>query len=122
MDSRAENIKEDIIELEPSVFISKWISISGLEVAIPSTVLNWTIEPFLYLITFAVAGLYYQKGIDNPAKGSLLYLLFYCMHVGVLFVMSCFQFSGLIIAVTMITYIALHVGVNAIKKKLLYAL
>lgn len=93
-----------------------------MDIAVPAIVLNWAIEPFLHIIAFTVAGLYYQKGIDNPAKGSLLYLLFYCMHVGALIIMSCFQFSGFIIAVTMITYIALHIGVSVIKNKLLYAL
>jgi hypothetical protein len=96
------------------------ISISGTEVVIPAVVINWLIEPILYRISFMVAGIYYKKGIDNPAKGSFLYLLFYCVHVGLLFVLSGFQFSTLIVVVTIIAYMALHVIVSVIKYKLLF--
>lgn len=98
------------------------ITLNGIEIAIPAVILNWIAEPFLRILTFNIVGVYYQKGIDNPTKGSMLYLLFYCMHVGVLFIISYFQFSWLIIIISIITYIALLVGINAIKNKLSYVL
>lgn len=102
--------------------IPLYITISGIEITIPVVILNWIAESFLYPITFMVVGVYYQKGIDNPAKGSALYLLFYCIHVGMLFIMSCFQFSRIIIIITIISYITLHIGFNVIKNKLSYIL
>jgi hypothetical protein len=69
--------------------------------------LNIIAEPFLYLVTFAIVGLYYSRGSNSPL-GSILYLTFYIVHVGILMIMGFFQWNKLIIIILILVYIALH--------------
>lgn len=71
------------------------MTLSGVEVALPPALLNWLAEPVLHAITFAIVGLYYTRGIDPAAMGSLLYLLFYCVHIALLACLAKFEFSGI---------------------------
>lgn len=86
------------------------ISIYGSKIELPPAFLNILAEPLLFLLTFLVVGLYYQRGIDQPAKGSLLYLLFYCIHVALLQMLSSFNFSFIAIIIVVVGYVACHVG------------
>lgn len=89
------------------------------EIPITADIINWVAEPLLHFITFSITGLYYSKGRDNPAKGSFLYLFFYCVHVGLIYVLSLFSFAKLAIILVLILYIAAHIGFNALKNKLI---
>ncbi len=81
----------------------------GVDIVIPSILLNMLIEPFLHAITFSVVGLYYKKGVDSPAKGSFLYLFFYCLHVAMLYIMSVFEFSLFAVIFLIIAYIVIQI-------------
>jgi len=89
------------------------------EIPITADIINWVAEPLLHFITFSITGLYYSKGRDNPAKGSLLYLFFYCVHVGLIYVLSLFSFAKLAIILVLILYIAAHIVFNVLKNKLI---
>lgn len=87
------------------------------EIPITADIINWVAEALLHFIAFNVTGLYYSKGRDNPAKGSFLYLFFYCVHVGLIYVLSSLDFALWAIILVLITYIAAHVGINTFKNK-----
>lgn len=73
-------------------------------------------ELIIHAITFAIVGLYYRKGADNPVSGSLLYLVFYFIHTGLFYLMGAFGFNIVAIAVIVALYIAVHIGVAKLKK------
>ena len=89
------------------------------EIPITSDILNLIAEPLLHFIAFSIAGLYYSKGRDNPAKGSFLYLFFYCVHVGLIYVLSLLSFAEWAIILVLILYIVAHIGFNVLKSKLI---
>ena len=63
--------------------------------------LNWIAEPILHVVTFTEVGVIYHKG-EMPGLGSLLYLIFYAMNFGVLWVVSWLGlrwYTNLIIAI-----------------------
>ncbi len=84
-----------------------------------AVVYNWIAEPFIQIINYSVVGFYYTKG-SNPFLGSLLYLLFYWVHIGVLLLMSDFGFEPFWIGSIFIAYVSLHIGFNILKNKIMY--
>lgn len=88
-------------------------------IAIPMTpdILNWCVEGVLHTLAFVITGIYYRKGANDPAKGSFLYLFFYCVHTGLLYLMSMFGFAIWAVAIIIVLYIAAHIGINVFKKK-----
>lgn len=96
------------------------INLFGLSFATTPFIFNFFImSVILYLITYPIVGLYYTKG-SNGAWGSFLYLMFYCIHTGLLFIMSWFNFSIPAIVIVLIGYAMLHVGYNCLKNKFRY--
>ena len=93
------------------------ITVMTTQIAIPADLLNWIVEVPLHLITFAIVGLYYEKG-SNPAIGSLLYMLFYCIHTAMLYIMACFQFVPIAVVMTLIVYISAQIAVVTVKSKI----
>ncbi len=93
------------------------ISVMTTQIAIPAELLNLLAEVPLHLITFTVVGLYYEKG-GNPAVGSFLYLLFYCIHTAMLYIMASFQFAPVAVVLTLTAYIAAQIAVVTIKGKI----
>lgn len=67
---------------------------------------NLLADIVLYPFTFIIVGMFYEKR-SNPALGSLLYLLFYCVHVGLLFVFSYLDWSRPSILIILVGYIVL---------------
>ncbi len=96
------------------------INIKDVVIPLSPILANWIAEPFLHASAFAVTGIYYRKGHHNPALGSFLYLLFYSIHVGIIYIVSSFGFTWAAIIAAIICYIALHIGINIIKNKLTY--
>lgn len=96
------------------------ISVLNTEIPIPAVCINWFAEPFLHTITFGIVGIYYNKGEHNPAFGSFLYLLFYSIHVGLIYLMGCFNFERIAIIAILICYVCLHFGINALKNRLTF--
>lgn len=87
------------------------VNLGQTPVLLAPVVLNWIAEPFMYAVTFAVVGLYYDRG-SAPALGSFLYLLFYCIHTFLLWLMSLTGFATW--AVVLI--VAIYVGCNAMSQ------
>lgn len=75
-------------------------------------------EAILVAVTFGVVSLYYQKGKCNPAIGSLLYLIFYVIHIGLIQIMSSVGFNLFAVIPLLAAYIALHIGLHKLKKLL----
>ena len=59
--------------------------------------LNWIAGLGLPALTFAVVGLYYSRG-EFPSWGSFLYMVFFCVHTGILHLIGA-------------VYIGLHIAV-----------
>lgn len=96
------------------------ITVNDVVMPLHPLVLNWIAEPFLHAFTFAVVGIYYRKGRHNPALGSFLYLLFYSVHVGMIYIVSSFGFARAAIIIVIVAYAALHIGINILKNKLAF--
>ena len=43
-------------------------------------IINWAVAPILYVFTYRIVGLFYDAG-SEPAVGSILYLVFFIIHV-----------------------------------------
>ena len=82
--------------------------------------INWVAEPILHVITFNIVGIYYSRSDHFPAVGSFLYLLFYSIHVGLIYLAGCFNFELIAIIAILICYVCLHIGINALKNKLIF--
>ena len=80
----------------------------GISISIPPLMLNIIIEPALHIFTFTIVGIYYSRG-EFPAFGSLLYLIFYFIHVGLLTLMAMTQFATCAIIFILFLYIACHI-------------
>lgn len=96
------------------------INFGTLTVPIPPELINLMIEPILFFITYTVVGIYYNKEYDEPILGSILYLFFYAIHVGLICFASYFGFSWIAIAVTLAIYIAIHIVINKIRNSLCF--
>lgn len=89
------------------------VIISGVPVLLTPEVLNYIAEPFMHMITFGVVGIYYARG-TWPAAGSLLYLIFYCVHTFVLWLMSLAGFTTWGVVIILFVYVAAHIGINVL--------
>ena len=90
------------------------VNIREASLLLPPEVLNWVAEPFMHMVTFVIVGLYYDRG-SAPALGSFLYLLFYCVHTFLLWLMSLAGFSTWAVVVIVALYIACHVGLTKLR-------
>lgn len=94
------------------------IMLSSGAFTITPEMLNLFAGLFLPAFTFVIVGIYYHGGF--PAAGSILYLIFYSVHIGMLYIMSRFAFSWWIIAAVLIAYVGVQVGLHILKNKLMY--
>lgn len=94
------------------------IEINGLELPVIPEIINVLVEPILGLFTFIIVGLYYNRCEKAPLKGSILYLFFYWIHVGLISVIVKFNFSALSITLVIIIYLLLHILIYIIKRKI----
>ena len=88
-------------------------------VVLPPFLLNWLAEPMMWGVTYGVVGMYYQKG-SNPALGSFLYLVFICIHTGIVHLMALADFNKWIVTLILVLYAGCHAGINALSERLLY--
>ncbi len=78
--------------------------------------LNWIADPITFSITFAIVGLYYARG-SEPAVGSILYMFFYAVHIGLLYlVLSVYPMVWLMVIIGLL-YVGLHIGAIILKAK-----
>lgn len=74
-------------------------------------ILNWIADPIIATITFGVVGLHYIKG-SEPAFGSILYMFFYAVHIGLLYlILSVYPMVWVMVLIGAV-YIGLHVGAS----------
>ncbi len=93
------------------------ITINEIVIVLTPDIINWITEPFLHAITFTIVGLYYKKDYNNPSLGSFLYLVFYIINVGLIYIVSSFNFSGIVIILILVLYLGLHILINYLKNK-----
>ena len=79
----------------------------GTPILLAPILLNWIAELFLHPITFGVVGLYYDRG-SKPALGSILYMVFYAVHTGVLYLLCCAYPLAFLMVLVGIGYFAMH--------------
>lgn len=84
------------------------VNIAGTPMLFPPWVLNWAAEPFMHVVTFAVVGLYYVRG-SAPALGSFLYLVFYCVHTFLLWLMSLAGFATWAVVLILVLYMGCNI-------------
>lgn len=94
------------------------IEINGVELPVIPEVINILIEPILGGITYFVVGFYYSRSSGKPVIGSILYLIFYCIHAALLFVIFHFNFSALSISLVIVFCVFLHILIAVITSKL----
>ena len=92
-------------------------TIGGSEILLTPDLLNWIAGAILPAFTFLIVGMYYISG-SCPAAGSILYMVFFCIHTFILYLMSWAYPSIFLIVLILIAYIALHVAINVISNKL----
>lgn len=69
--------------------------------------INLVADPLIASFTYGVVGLYYVKGTE-PALGSILYMVFYCVHIGLIYLLSaCYPRTWLIVIIILM-YVVLH--------------
>ena len=97
---------------------SQYIEINGLEFPVIPEIINILVEPILGVFTFIIVGLYYDRSEKTPLKGSVLYFIFYWIHVGFISVIVKFNFSALSIFLVAVFYVILHILISVITSKL----
>lgn len=87
------------------------IKISEVPITLSPELLNWLADPIIYTLTFGVVGLYYIKG-SAPVRGSVLYMVFYVIHIGLLYwVLSLYPIVWLMVLIA-VGYVVFHVVVT----------
>ncbi len=66
--------------------------------------LNLLAEPILHVASFGAAGIFYRGGAAE--EGSFFYLVFYMVHVGIIYAMSLAHFAWWAMALILAAYIA----------------
>ena len=59
-----------------------------------AVLINWAAEPIIHFLSYHITGLFYDNS-SHPAIGSILYLMFYCIITGVLYLCGTFSFAKL---------------------------
>lgn len=93
------------------------VTIADAPILLSPDVLNWIAGLFLPAITFAIVGWYYRKG-SFPVIGSILYMIFFCIHTFILYLMSWAYPSIFLIVLIGVVYIGLHVGFEILRRKI----
>lgn len=92
------------------------VNIGEISMLLSPEVLNWIAEPFMHGITYTIVDLYYERG-SAPALGSVLYLIFYCIHIFLLWLMSLAGFATWAVSLILVLYIGCHIGINRMKNR-----
>ena len=90
------------------------IKLGELSLLLPPELLNILAEPIVYIITFSVVGLYYRSG-SEPALGCFLYMLFYVIHIGVLYLLLIIYPIVWLIILICVGYIVFHILIVILK-------
>ena len=93
------------------------VTIADAPILLSPDVLNWIAGLFLPAITFGIVAWYYRKG-SFPVLGSILYMIFFCIHTFILYLMSWAYPSIFLIVLIAVAYIGLHVGFEILRRKI----
>lgn len=88
------------------------VTIKSFTIPLTPAVANWIAEPFMHLITFIVTRIYYKPNFQDSSVGSLLYLVFYIIHIAILLLMSAAKFSLWAVILLIALYIGGHIAIN----------
>ena len=94
------------------------IEINGVELPVIPEIINIFIEPILGGITYFVVGFYYSRSSGKSIIGSVSYLLFYCIHTAIIFVIFQLNRSALLIILVITSYVFLHILIAIITSKI----
>ena len=86
-------------------FVSTPFENAAIEVPFGPVFFNMIIGAALVLITYMVVGIFYKRR-SSPAVGSMLFLLFYLVHNGLLVLMSKAEFNKILIGIILVAYMA----------------
>lgn len=92
------------------------ITIESTPIVLSPELLNWLADPIIAGFTFAIVGLYYIRS-SNPSLGSILYMVFYAIHLGLLYLISSAYPTMWLMVLIGIAYIGLHVIAIILKHK-----
>ena len=76
--------------------------------------INYMIEPFLWMLTYRIVGLYYRR-VSSPTFGSMLYLLFYTVHVVLILFCANYDFNKFVMGSVLICYLMGHIGLSKLR-------
>ena len=93
------------------------VTIANAPVLLSPDTLNWIAGLFLPALTFALVGRYYSRG-SFPALGSVLYMVFFCIHTFILYLMSWVYPSMFLVVLIPLVYIGLHIGYLFLESKI----
>lgn len=93
------------------------VTIADAPTLLSPDILNWIAGLFLPAITFGIVAWYYRKG-SFPVLGSILYMIFFCIHTFILYLMSWAYPSIFLIVLIGVAYIGLHVGFEILRRKI----
>ena len=78
---------------------------AAIEVPLGPIFSNMITGAMLVPTTYMVVGIFYKRR-SSPAVGSMLFLIFYLVHNGLLVLMSKAEFNKIIIGIILVAYIA----------------
>lgn len=91
------------------------VNLFGIVISLSPDLLMFLVESLILgTVTYFIVGLYYRRR-SAPALGSFLYLLFYCVHIGLMFIMGKFAFSKTACIITLVLYVMFHIILLLIK-------
>lgn len=92
----------------------------GVNIPITADLINMYADVLLVPLAFLVTSLYYTKGEDSPVKGSILFLLFYSIHIGLIWILSLLEFNIWAVIGVVVIYAYILNCVNLLKEKIFY--
>ena len=90
------------------------VAIGAAPILLSPELLNWIVDPMIATITFGVVGLYYI-GRSDPALGSILYMFFYALHIGLLYLILSVYPEIWVMVIMGVLYISLHIAVIVLR-------
>ena len=92
------------------------VTLGGAPLLLTPEILNWIAGLVLPALTFIVVGIYYSRG-EFPSLGSFLYMVFFCVHTGILYLMSLVYPAIWLVILVGVIYIGLHITVITLINK-----
>lgn len=92
-----------------SVFIRQFLLPNPFAALPNGELYNWIATALLVPISFIIVGLFYEAR-SAPALGSILFLIFYLLHTGLIALCGVFNFNTIACIVIGVTYVGILIG------------